>query len=318
MSLTTGSLGPSQVTVQPALGVVGQFCDANPRATFDAGAFGLVAGALGAYVGRFAWVSYAEVDAENTPIIVNNTGVGAPAGVLANEQQGLITDYLGSSSLKVPEGFPVTLHTMAGLFVINDGSTYALPGMKAYARLADGKVRFAVTGSPSTGEFTGSIAAGTGSVTGSISGNVLTVSAVGSGNIRPGATLSGSGVTTDTKVTEQLSGTDGGVGTYAVNIAQSVDSTTITATFGIMTISAVTSGEIEIGAVVSGSGVTSGTAVYGFGTGTGGTGTYFVDISQTAGSTTLTVTSDVETNFTARSGGANGEIVKISNVNLAA
>lgn len=318
MSLTAGALGPSQVNVQPTIGVVGQFCDANPRATFDAGAFGLVAGALGAYVGRFAWASYDNVDAEGTPIIVNNYGVGAPAGVLANEQQGLITDYLGTASLKVPEGFPVTLHTMAGLFVVNDGDTYALPGMKAYARLADGKVRFGASGSPTTGEFTGSIAAGTGSVTGSITGNVLTVTAVGSGSMRPGATISGTNVVSGTKVTSQLSGTAGGVGTYAVNITQEVDSTTISATFGVMTITAVASGEIEIGAVVSGSGVTTGTAVYGFGTGTGGTGTYYVDPTQTAGSTTLTVTTDVETNFTARSGAAAGEIVKMSNVNLAA
>jgi microcystin-dependent protein len=68
------------------------------------------------------------------------------------------------------------------------------------------------------------------SVTGSIATTTLTVSAVGSGLIQIGDILSGSGVTANTKVLNQLTGTTGGIGTYTVDTSQTVASTTITAT----------------------------------------------------------------------------------------
>ena len=45
------------VSVQPAVGVSGDFCDLNPRYTLDAGAGALVAGPNGVRVGRFAWIT---------------------------------------------------------------------------------------------------------------------------------------------------------------------------------------------------------------------------------------------------------------------
>lgn len=56
----------------------------------------------------------------------------------------------------------------------------------------------------------------------------------------------------------------------------------------VLTVSAVTSGVIYVGAVISGTGITAGTTVTAFGTGTGGAGTYTVSISQLAVSTTIT------------------------------
>jgi len=55
-----------------------------------------------------------------------------------------------------------------------------------------------------------------------------------------------------------------------------------------MTVSAVASGTIRLGMEISGSGVTPGTRITNFGTGTGGTGTYTVSASQTVASTTIT------------------------------
>jgi hypothetical protein len=49
-----------------------------------------------------------------------------------------------------------------------------------------------------------------------------------------------------------------------------------------LTVTSVTRGSLVMGAVISGRGVTAGTAVTAFGTGTGGTGTYTVAPSQTA------------------------------------
>lgn len=55
-----------------------------------------------------------------------------------------------------------------------------------------------------------------------------------------------------------------------------------------LTVTAVSSGTIEIGQKLTGSGITAGTMITALGTGVGGTGTYTVDTSQTAASTSIT------------------------------
>ncbi len=57
-----------------------------------------------------------------------------------------------------------------------------------------------------------------------------------------------------------------------------------------MTVSAVSSGRLAVGGTVSGVGVTAGTRITAFLTGTGGTGTYTVSVSQTVGSVSMNVT----------------------------
>ena len=64
-------------------------------------------------------------------------------------------------------------------------------------------------------------------VTGSISGTTLTVSAWTSGVLRVNQTISGTGVTANTRITALGTGT-GQVGTYTVDTSQTVASTTIT------------------------------------------------------------------------------------------
>lgn len=67
---------------------------------------------------------------------------------------------------------------------------------------------------------------------------------------------------------------------------------TVTGTIGpastTMTVTAVASGTLAVGQVISGTGVTAGTTITVFGTGTGGTGTYTVSAAQTVASTTIT------------------------------
>lgn len=303
----------TQVNTQPAPGVAGDFASANPRFTVDAGAGGLVAGLNGVTIARFAWASMSDLDSDNAASIVNNNGSGAPTGFVGRQQQGLITTYLADASMTIPEGFPVTLFNGGDFWAKNDGAAQALPGMKVYADLSTGKISFAATGSAATAALTGAIAAGTFSVTGSINGNVLTVTAVGSGTVEIGAAISGTNVASGTTVVSQLSGTAGGIGTYAVSIpGQSAASTTISGTYGTLTVSAVSSGIIEVGGAVGGSGVTAGTVITALGTGTGGTGTYIVNNTQTVTSESLTSTTNVETKFYAMSSGAAGELVKIS------
>lgn len=67
-----------------------------------------------------------------------------------------------------------------------------------------------------------------------------------------------------------------------------------------LTVSAVTSGVIYIGAVIEGAGVTPGTTITAFGTGTGGAGTYTVSASQLVASTTITSPVTVTVNSGAR------------------
>lgn len=68
------------------------------------------------------------------------------------------------------------------------------------------------------------------SITGSITGNILTVTGITSGAIAVGQTLSGAGITDGTKIQQMLTGAGGNVnelGTYQVNISQTVASTAI-------------------------------------------------------------------------------------------
>ena len=218
----------------------------------------------------------------------------------------------------IPQGFAVTLFTRCGIWVKNDGTTQALVGMKAYADLSTGKVSFAATGSAGSGSVTGSIAAASQAITGSINDNTLTVTVAGGTPLVAGAfvtgTVGGSGVIAGTQIVAQLSGTIGGVGTYAVNIpSQLVGPGSLTVAYGVLTVSAVGSGAVEVGGLVTGTGVSAGTYVTALGTGTGNTGTYYVNNTQTAGSESLTIGSTVETSFIAVSSGIAGEIVKIAN-----
>ena len=94
------------VNTQPAPAVEGDFCNANPRFSVDAGPGGLVAGDHGVVVGRFAWLSNEEVDANDAPAIVNNFGAGPVAGFVHRDQQGLITGYLQELSMLDSGGLP--------------------------------------------------------------------------------------------------------------------------------------------------------------------------------------------------------------------
>jgi hypothetical protein len=304
----------SQVNTAQAPAVEGDFCDKNPRYSFDAGPGGLVAGVAGAIVGRFAWVE-PPLDADGTPSVVNNFGNGQVAGFIHREQQGLITDYLASSGMKVQPGFQTTLMIGGGFWALNTGNTPALPGQKAYANFADGKVTFAATGSPSNGgtSTASTIAPQTFSVTATIAGDVMNVTAVGSGTVVPSAPISGSGVISGTTVVSQISGTPGGVGEYLVSVGEQTVSTpvTVSGSYGLLTVGGTVAGTFGVGQTVTGSGI-SDTYITALGTGLGQAGTYIVNKTQTVNSQAINTASNVETKWYARSQGLPGELVKIS------
>jgi hypothetical protein len=249
--------------------------------------------------------------------------------LVRRSQQGFITTFLAETSMGLIPGQMATLFASVGMWVKNNGTTAAVPGQKAFANFADGTCSFAAAGASSpAASVTGSIAAGTASVQGTISGNVLTVTAVNSGSLRAGAILAGTGgggVATGTQVITQLTSneTDGALGltgTYALSIPNQTvvaSATAITATYGILTVSAVGSGTLAVGQVLSGTGgggVTANTFIAGLGTGVGGVGTYYVSPTQTVTSTTIGAAASIETKFYCRTAGQPGDLVKISPV----
>lgn len=306
----------AQATYNPAPGIEGDFASTNPRATVLAAAGALVCGALGAIVGRFSWLSYAGVDSDNAPAVVNNFGSGPVAGFIHREQQGLIQVYLQEYTMLVPAGFPITVFNEGDFWMKNGGATPAQIGQKVYANYADGTASAAATGTPNGATTSaGSIAAATSSITGGIVGNVLTVSAVGSGTVYPGTTISGVNVTTGTKIVSQLSGTAGGVGTYSVSIpGQSVAAgTAISGTYGVFTAGGTIAGVFGAGDTLTGTGITATTTITQQLTGpAGGAGTYAVDVNTVVSSAALTAATNVETKWTVRSFAQPGELMKIS------
>jgi len=112
---------------------------------------------------------------------------------------------------------------------------------------------------------------------GSVSGTTLTVTQVKNGTIGVGQSLLGVGVTAETVITALGTGS-GGVGTYTINLSQTISSevlnsvavgATMTASISgaILTVTAVT-GTIYIGQTVQGAGVASGTVITALGQGT--------------------------------------------------
>lgn len=322
------------VNTSPAPGVWGDWASRNPRATFDAGPGGLVAGSntvidpiigtalQGVVVGRFGWATPSPADPDGGPTLVNNTGVGQPTGFVHREEQGLITSYLADSTMVVPQGFGVVLTVAGDVWAKNEGATECTQGMQAVVSFANGSVSFQAAGgsAPSTQAATSTIAAATTiAATGYLVGNTLYVTAITAGTIVNGTTITGSGIATGTQIVSQMSGTAGGVGTYAVNIPeQSAGSAAapiaLAGTPYILTLGAAPSnGNFVVGGTLSGGSIAAGVQTTQLLTGTGGNGSTFATNAAAAQtSATITETLGYLSKWTAMSAALPGEIVKIS------
>ncbi len=247
----------------------------------------------GSSVANFFGASAAEVAVSDVYFNGFDTSTRKPNSILfAQYNSTAVAAWLRSgrvSALTLPQ-----LQAISGdMTVVVDGTArtgtaVSLASATSFSSAA-ALIQAGLNASPATlASFTAAIAPATASVTGSISGYILTVSAVASGTLVPGTVLSGTGVTANTRITSQLTGTAGGVGTYAVDTSQTVASTAISGAYGTMTVSAVASGTLSVGQEVLGAGVTAGTVITALGTGTGLTGTYIVNTSQTVISEAMT------------------------------
>ena len=114
--------------------------------------------------------------------------------------------------------------------------------------------------------------------TGSISGTTLTVTLLKSGSLAVGQSLFGIGLASETVITALGTGT-GGLGTYTINLSQTIASeqmntaavaAIITASMSgyTLTVTGVTSGTLYPGQTIQGAGVTAGTIITALGSGT--------------------------------------------------
>ena len=113
---------------------------------------------------------------------------------------------------------------------------------------------------------------------GFVSGTTLTVTQVKNGTIAASQSLLGVGVTAETIITGQLTGTTGGVGTYSINLSQTETSevlnsvavgATITGSISGTTLTATAvTGTLYVGQTVQGVGVASNTVIVALGQGT--------------------------------------------------
>jgi hypothetical protein len=176
------------------------------------------------------------------------------------------------------------------------------------------------TGTGTTGTYTLSYTGSTSSFTGSISGTTLTVTAVSAGTIIVDQEITGGSVTAGTKITAQLTGTAGGIGTYTVSISQTRSSASMTGTFVLasttltikstkLTVSAVASGTLAVGQFLTGTGIDFGTSITALGTGSGGVGTYTLNAGQAFASTTISASAGTVTVGT--TGGSKDAIVPL-------
>lgn len=240
-----------QVNLTPAPAVAGDFASANPRATVLAGPGGLVAGAGGVTVGKFAWV-----DDDGQTVLSHGTATKAPNGFVHREQQALITTYLAESGMNIPVGFPVVLHNEGDFWAVNKGPNASAIGDAIYADYSNGDVYCASAPAGAT------VTAAMGSTNTAALGATFTASADTddatllvvtsvTGKLHVGDEVSGTGITAGTTILSQVSGTAGGAGTYQLSAANTASAATVTA-FGATVVVSATTGLISVGETVSG------------------------------------------------------------------
>lgn len=137
------------------------------------------------------------------------------------------------------------------------------------------------------------------------SGGVLTANAIGSGT---GTAAAGTGKNATWYRLRTSGGTphaDGSVGTQvAASITASIAASTLT-------VSAVASGTLAVGQTVTGAGVPANTTIIALGTGSGGTGTYFLSTASTVASESMTATTLFDLNLN-NTNIAQGQTVSVS------
>jgi uncharacterized protein DUF3383 len=245
----------------------------------------------------------------NSIFLTNSTA--PPIGSLvsfANVDE--VIAYFGPTSIEATTaavyflGFTGATQVPGALYI----AQYAAAAVAAYSRGVASALTLAALQAIIPGVTTASVGS---SCTGSIATTVLTVASAVTGVFRVGDVLTGTGVAAGTAIVSLGTGT-GGVGTYNLNNSQTTTSTTITGANSILNVTAVASGALSAGQLLTGSGVTASTRITSQLTGTAGsTGTYQLDTAQTVASGTLTGSVDMSVSI-------DGSAKSFTTLNLAA
>jgi hypothetical protein len=265
--------------------VPGDFASTNPFASIVAGPGALVAPAGGLLVGNFAWVG-------PNGQVSQSYVAGYQVGFLGRNQQALITQFLGRSTMLVPEGFMVTLFNEGDFWAqFPAGATI---GQNVYADPNDG-TPLSGASAPTLG--TGTATAGfTGDGTLVNTSTTLTVTTATHGVLSPGDAISGTDIPSGTTILAQLTVTGGSgaglEGTYQMSAAATATVSSPEAIVGESSyalITAVADGAFNFGDVFSGTDVAAGTSIQGQATPFSGVAT--VGTLPSTPSTALNVTS---------------------------
>jgi hypothetical protein len=237
--------------------------------------------------------------AQNTVITALGTGTGGIGTYIISDSQTVASTSINTTA--APAIFDgVIVGTTLVVSSVTSGTLQIGQTIEA-AGIVDGTIITAFgTGTGGAGTYTVSSSQNLNydsQFTASITTTVMTVTAVAEGVIANNDYVYGSTVSVDTLITSLGTGT-GGTGTYNINNSQTVGSSTIFAapvaavvtasiTGTTMTVTAVTSGTLSVGQLIKGTSVQNDTVITALGTGTGSTGTYTVNVSQTVGSTTI-------------------------------
>jgi hypothetical protein len=306
------------------VGVPGDFAGANPRASVVAPPGGYVAPAAGTVVGSFSWSD------PTTGIASNYYKPSSFLGMVRRGMNALITQFLGAASATILPGNEVSPFLQGDFYAAFPSGGTA--GQKVYANAVTGACTAAATGGAVSGTST------SGAVT---TAGVLTIGGTIVGTLAVGQAVTGAGIPEGSYIASLGSGS-GGAGTYNLANVNGTAFTTVTAEAvafwgvqetifylmesvdagasftaslaapvapsvgGILTVSATSSGTINVGDFITATGGGGLTAAQGVqivqqltGSPVGGVGTYL---------TTATNQVVTSTNTFAASGGQVGKI----------
>jgi hypothetical protein len=200
-------------------------------------------------VGSFAWVG---------PLgqVSQSYVSGYQAGFVGRNQQALITQFLGSTSLLVPAGFPVTLFNGGDFWAeFLQGAT---AGATVYADNTTGAPTTSATAATATGQ-----AGFVGTATCTVGSNQVNIVSTTSGILNLGDVVTMTGVPTGSTVIDLETYTPGGTGliTISQNATATEATEAITTTSAYVYVTALGNGALSVGDTITGTGVTAGTTI---------------------------------------------------------
>lgn len=192
-----------------------------------------------------------------------DTNTRIPIGTVQSfGSQAAVASYFGAGSSEA---------TLAGIYFLGFDNSNAKPGAMLFAQYNQNAVAAYIRGANISALTVAQLQAiGTGSLTVIVDGTARTAASI---NLSGAASFSAAA----TLIQTGLNGAPTTIASFTASIATTV-----------LTVTVLSSGVLAVGQLLVGAGITANTRIVSLGTGTGGTGTYNVSISQTVSSESMT------------------------------